>query len=460
MRFPITPLAIALLTGPAFAQTTADTDKRITDLEQKVAQLSQSAAAKDAGHDGFSMKPTGRIFLDATYFRGGKDKLTDGTLLRTARLGWKAYLGNTWYSESEVDFSGNSIAIKDMWAGYQGFANSIIQVGHFKEPFGMDTLVSDSNIWFLERSYTDSWTPSRHIGLGYAKWGERWQGKASFYGEAIDDTSADQDAADDNVDSTGLLKSYKIVDNQGWGLAARLTCLPVKVSDTQLIHLGVAAAQRTPNAAAPGVYTWDFSTRPGTNKTSKAKFLNASVTNVDKLNQLGFEFAGLWGPFSWQSEYQISKVVRRGTQLRKWSGTALVPTTAAEQAASTVDHTFSTYYCQVSWVIGGQRQYDSSDAFFKSVTPSSKNGALELLARYNVMDQDDLTSVDPVAGGVSKNFTVGVNYYVNRYLRFMVDYTTVRNNDNAACSKAYSPTGVKIPGDDFGYTNMRMAVTF
>jgi phosphate-selective porin OprO and OprP len=462
MKSFITPLVLALLAGPAMAQDKPDTDKRISELEKQVAMLSlaDKRETKLAGAgDGFNVKFTGRIFLDATYFNGAKDKLSDGALLRVARLGWKASLSNTWYGEGEVDFSQNAIGIKDMWVGYTGFKDSMIQLGHFKDPFGMDTLMSDSNIWCLERSFTDSWTPSRHIGVGYAKWGERWQGKVAFFGQAIDDTSDAQSVADENTDSTGLVKSYKIVDNQGWGYAGRLTFLPVSLAENKLIHVGVAAAVRTPNAAAPGVYAWDFSARPGNNKSARAKFLNAAVTNVDKLQQVGFEFAGLWGPFSWQGEYQTTDVKRRDTQMLKWSGTALVATTAAEQLASTVNHKFSTYYGQVSWLFGGQRRYDNSDAFFKGVTPS-RNGAWELVLRYNVMNQDDLTAVDAVKGGIEKLTTVGVNYYANKYLRFMLDYTKVNNNENASCSKAYSPTGVKLVGDNFGYTNMRVAVTF
>ena len=471
MKSFLTPLALLLLAAPAFAQTQADTDKRIADLEKKVALLSKSESKDDdLKGAGFNVKFTGRVFLDGTYFSGGNYKLTNGAFLRVARLGWKATLGNNWYGEGELDFSLNAIGVKDMWAGYTGFKDTLIQVGHFKEPFGMDTLMSDSNIFCMERSFTDSWTPSRHIGVGVAKWGERWQGKVAFFGQAIDDTSDAQEVADTPAqDPTAVqtagkafpkLVTYKITDNQGWGAAARFTFLPVAVADNKFVHLGLAVAQRMPNAGAPGDYTWDFSCRPGTNKQSKAKFLNAAVTNVDKLSQTGAEFAGQWGNLSWQSEYQQSQVKRRDTQMLVWNGVSQVATTAAVQLASTVDHKFSTYYGQVAYVFGGQRRYDNGDAFFKGVTPNGKNGAWEIVARYNVMNQDDKTAIDPVLGGIEKNTTLGLNYYVNKYLRFMLNYTTVKNNENAMASKAYSATGAKIPSDNFNYTNMRVAVTF
>jgi phosphate-selective porin len=185
------------------------------------------------------------------------------------------------------------------------------------------------------------------------------------------------------------------------------------------------------------------------------------VTNVDKWVQTGVEFAGVWKAFSWQSEYQQNQVKRRGTQMMKWDSTAikLVPTTAAEQLASTVDHKFSTYYGQVSWIFGGQRSYEVSEGLFGKVAPS-KAGAWEVALRFSNMNQDDLTAIDPVKGGIAKNVTLGLTYYLNKNVRWMLNYTKVDNNENAKASKTYSPTGVSIPNDDFSITSMRVQVNF
>lgn len=457
MKSLITPLALLLLAAPAVAQ---DTDKRLADLEKLVAKLQKAEPKKaDEAADGFYVKFGGRAHLDAVYFNGGQNRLPSGTFMRRARISWKVGFGKDWIGEGDVDFAESAVNIKDMWLGYQGFKDTLIQVGQFKEPFGLDTLTSSNNTWFTERSYSDVWTPDRHIGVAVSKWGERFHVKASFFGQAIDDTSDIQEAADLNTDSTGLVKSYKVVDGHGYGAAARFVFLPVRVSDTKLVHLGLAAVDRKPNAAAPGVYAVDFSGRPEQNKVSRAKFVGAAVTNVKDWMQTGVEFAGLWGPLSWQGEYQQTKVNRRDTQMLKWSGTALVATSASEQAASTVNHTFSTYYGQVSWILWGQRTYEIGDGFFKAVKPS-KTGALEFAVRFSKMVQDDLTTLDPVKGGIVKNMTVGVNYYVNRNIRFMLDYTKVDPNENSAPSSAYSPTGKKIYADKFGFTSMRMQYNF
>jgi len=446
MKTFLTPLALLLLASPAFSQ---DTDKRIADLEKQVAKL--SASKEEGKGSDFSVKFGGRFHLDSTYFDGSENRLTNGTFMRRARISFKLGLGRNWVGEGDVDFAEAAVNIKDLWMGYQGFKNSLIQVGQFKAPFGFDTLTSSNATWLMERSYSDVWTPDRHMGVAYQTWGERWQAKVNFFGQAINDTTDNQAAADAG--------GYKVLDDHGYGAAARFTFTPIMVSETKAMHFGVAAVQRKPNAGAPDVYEVDFSGRPEQNKVAKAKFLNAKVTNVDKWVQTGVEFVGVWGPFSWQSEYQQTKVNRRGTQTLKWNGTALVATSAAEQLASVIDHKFTTYYGQVSWIFGGQRTYDASEGMFGKVVPS-KSGAWEVVARYSKMDQNDLTAIDPVAGGEAKNMTLGLTYYLNKNVRFMLNHTKVDNGLNAKASKAYSPTGVAILNDDFSITSMRVQVNF
>jgi len=444
---------VLLLAVPASAQESADTQKRITDLEKKIEKLTKGDAKKEEPKEGgLTVRFGGRFHLDSVYYSGAQNRLPSGTFMRRARISFKVGMGKDWVGEGDVDFAEAIVNIKDMWVGYQGFKNTLIQVGQFKAPFGMDTLGSSNATWLMERSYSDVWTPDRHMGVAAATWGERWQAKVNFFGQAINDTADAQAAAD--------AAGYKLTENHGYGTAARFTFAPVLVSDTKAIHLGVAAVQRTPTAGAPGVYEVDFSGRPEQNKVSKAKFLNAKVTNVDKYTQTGAEFAGVWKAFSWQSEYQVNNVKRKATQMAKWNGTTMVATSAAEQLASTVDHKFSTYYGQVSWIFGGQRTYEVSDGLFGKVAPSSKAGALELVARYSKMNQDDLTDIDPVKGGIAKNLTLGLTWYTNKNLRWMLNYTKVDNNENAKASKAYSPTGVAIINDDFSVWSMRVQVNF
>ncbi len=142
---------------------------------------------------------------------------------------------------------------------------------------------------------------------------------------------------------------------------------------------------------------------------------------VKSWTQLGAEFVGVWGPFSWQSEYQQTKVQRRDG----------VGTTAAAILATSQEHTFSTYYGQISWIFGGQRTYEVSEGLFGKVVPSSAAAPGNWWLRYSMMNQNDLTAIDPVKGGIGKNLSVGVTYYMNKNIRWMLDYVKVDNNENA-----------------------------
>lgn len=435
MKSLITPLALALLAAPLSAQS--DDSKRLADLEKQVAKLLKADAKKDDG--GISVKFGGRFHLDSVWYDGNENSLPNGTQIRRARISFKLGLGKNWVGEGDFDFAEGDASIKDMWIGYQGFKSSLIQVGQFKEPFGFDTLSSSNATWFTERSYADAWTPDRHLGVGYQTWGERWQAKASFFGQAIDDTN-DHLAVDD----TSLYK------DQGWGYAARVTFAPLLISEAKAIHLGAAYAYRTPNAGPDAdLNLLDLSCRPEAGKISKAKFLNAKVSNVKNWTMTGAEFVGVWGPFSWQSEYQQLKVARM----------AGFGTVTSGVYNNSVDHTFSNWYGQVSWVFGGQRSYEVNDGLFGKVAPSSR-GAWEIVARYSSMNQDDKTAIDPVLGGAAKNLSVGLTYYMNKNVRWMLNYVKVDNNENAKPNKRYNYGKTGYVNDDFAFTTLRLQVNF
>jgi|APCry1669188970_1035186.scaffolds.fasta_scaffold02077_8 phosphate-selective porin OprO and OprP len=462
MKSLITTLAFALLAGPAMAQESPDTAKRIADLEKKVAKLSAPKADKkdkdaDDPNDtaGFSYKMDGRVFLDGTYFSGSNNSLGGGTSLRAIRLGWKLTMGPKWYGEAELEFSGGEIAMKDMYLEYTGWQNQSLKFGHVKAPIGHDTLMSNVNIWVMDRSFTDGWNFSRRVGVHYSTWGDSWGVKGAFFGQSLDDTNANIIAASD--------AGYKLIDNGGWGYAGRVAFLPFHQDDTHLIHLAAASGIRTMNAGAPRDYTFSVGPRPSVGKINGAKFLSATVSNVDKFQLSGLEFAGQFGPFSWLSEYQISNLKRRGTQTQIWDAVnlKLIPTTAAQQLASTQDHKFSTYYAQVSYVINGQKEYrGGNDFLFKGTTPRTTAGAWELVARYEDMNLDDITSLDAIKGGDEKILTLGLNYYARKNLRFMLNYHFVKNNDNAVTSKGYSPSFAKVLDPAFNVLGCRIAYNF
>ncbi len=474
-------LVLGLAAGPALAQTTPDSEQRIKELEKKVEQLMEAqmppkqelangaesertlepvalSSFYDNGYliwgskDGdFKYWLDGRINLDAAVYSGAENRLPNGMEVRRARLGVKATLFGDWLSEIDVDFADNAIEIKDLWVGYGGFKDSFIRFGNFKAPFGLETLTSSKYITFIERSYLDSWAPDRLIGLSYSRWGRNWQASIGAFGEA-------GGAFDDKDTYTGGGAGT----SQELSYVGRFTFAPL-CEKGNVLHLGVAAARMAParnKIATSGSDLPDrldaarvvkLDSRPETH-VSRAKFLSTGdMKFVDYYDQLGGELAGVFGPFSFQGEYQQTKVARKDTPV-----------------ADVRDHTYSGYYGQVSWFPTGEiRPYSASEGEFGRIMPIHKGGAVELALRYSTLDLNDITTVDPIKGGSAKNLTFGTTWYINANHRILFNVTSVDNDQYAKPGKDFAPlptgtgTSLKpVTNDDFTTFALRYQLAF
>jgi phosphate-selective porin OprO and OprP len=353
-----------------------------------------------------------RAQVDAADYLGATNSMATGVILRRVRLGVKSTLYRNWLGEIDVDFAGDAVEVKDLWIGYQGWSNSLLRVGNFKEPFSLETLTSSKYITFLERSYIDNFSPDRHIGLAYSRWGSRWQVSGGVFGQGSGD-----------IDATG--------QNQGFGLTARATVAPL-LKDRQLIHLGAAVSRRTPDAdATPNRLR--IRARPETN-VNKARFLSTGrITNVDYELLYNGELAVVQGPFSVQAEATKADVHRLGglSTGSFWGG-----------------------YAAVSFFLTGEsRPYIASEGEWDRVFPRSSKGAWEVAARVSTMDLDD-TSIG-VDGGKGTNITLGLNWYINANFKFMADYVHVNLNGNAVPDQGTAPL---VGGDKFDIVQLRASL--
>src|SRR5439155_22654317 len=117
-------------------------------------------------------------------------------------------------------------------------------------------------------------------------------------------------------------------------------------------------------------------------------------------------------------------------------------------AAPLGDPRFDGWYVQGAWVLTGEpRPYNPAEARFDapkmnySFNPAAGTwGAFELAARYSEVNLNwrdgapgAATPTGGIRGGVQKIASVGVNWYLNPDIRFMLDYQHVDvNRLNAA----------------------------
>ena len=92
---------------------------------------------------------------------------------------------------------------------------------------------------------------------------------------------------------------------------------------------------------------------------------------------------------------------------------------------------FDGGYAEASYVLTGEtHKYNSATASYGGIVPANPFslteggwGAWEIAGRVSTMNlNDQLATANGVAGGRQTVFTAGLNWYVNRNVRFMFDY--------------------------------------
>lgn len=326
----------------------------------------------------FKLQVGGRIMVDAASYDEDNVELDggDGTEFRRARLFVAGTMFHDWDWKAQYDFAGNEAEIKDAYIRYTGFEPATITVGQFKQPFSLEELTSSKYITFMERALpTVAFATSRRIGLGTNSAGNNWTWAASLYGrEEGDDTSGDE----------------------GYGVGARLTWAPWN-EKTKVLHFGGSAAWEDPEDNDVR-----FRSRPESHITSTRMVDTGDFPNPDNFTKYGIEAATVLGPFSLQGEYMQVQ--------------------AQDNTPGLSDPDFDGGYIYGSWFLTGESRNYKNGAFGRVSPkhPLGKGGigAWELALRYSTIDLDD----GSFNGGDEDNITVGVNWYVNKYVRFMANY--------------------------------------
>jgi len=191
-----------------------------------------------------------------------------------------------------------------------------------------------------------------------------------------------------------------------------------------------------------------YRARPESHVTA-ARFIDtgaAGITNANNAVIYQPELALVFGSFHMQGEYQWLNV---------------------ERGNGSPTLNFHGWYAQAGWFLTGEvRRYlirDTPDsATFGRVRPRNNLGdggfgAFEIAARYSGLDLSDRD----VRGGTERNITLGLNWYVNPYMRFMFNYIRV-NNDNEALGNVANliPPNANGSNDDPRVYQLRGQVDF
>ena len=205
----------------------------------------------------------------------------------------------------------------------------------------------------------------------------------------------------------------RIEGDEGWGVTGRVTYAPWQ-ADRKALHLGLALSQRSPDDSNEV----KFNSRPESHITD-VKYLDTDdIVDVDRVSLYGLEAALVLGSVSLQAELINAQVTR-------------------DLGQETLE--FSGWYVYGSWFLTGEsRIYKHKKGSFGRINPTTEDGAWELALRVSSLDLNDLD----ISGGEADQITLGINWYANPHIRYMLNYVAVDNDMSA------DATGTVVGGDD------------
>lgn len=425
---------------------------RINQYGQQVSWLSLNPEAQEGilnftSDDGsYRFWMDNRVQLDAAVFSNDTyNPIGNGLSIRRARIAFKAILWNNWYAELDLDFAGSAIEMKDMIIGYiMPEQNLIFKAGHFRENFGMETVTTSRYLTFMERSFVSKLDASRHLGFQAQHWADRYV----VIGGVHFNTQGDYEEVEFSQDQN---KDFGI--DEGYSLTGRAVFRPI-IDEDKVLHLGVAGTYRTPKTHLEVPNTFRFSTRTHTSINRKKYLDTDDIKDVEYVVGLDFELAGAYKNFMFQGEYKNFNVNRmEGLESVNLNG----------------------LYMQAGYLLfGGRYNYNKADGEFTRLTRGKDWGELEVAVRYDYIDTNDFDA--EVYGGSAEGYSLGLNYYFNPNVKFMMNYI-YNNHDRFANGKGELYVGhdlngdlTKDPfqvveatgngGDDYGMLSFRIEIDF
>jgi phosphate-selective porin OprO/OprP len=278
------------------------------------------------------------------------------------------------------------------------------RVGQWRQPFHMDALTSVRELTFFERPLSFAFVPFRQIGIGChdTAWNENVTWAFSAIRFPTDPWG--------NIGSSGGVGN---LGDRGYGSLGRITALVLGYDDCgPLIHLGADFAHLAPgdhliNYRAQPEFGGPFVGLTG-NSPSVPFFVSTGAVPTDTIQLYDAELGARLGSLYGQTEITYAVV-------NDLAGNVL---------------TFPGYYGQIGYFLTGEvRPYNRVAGVFGRVKPleafgrSGGRGAWEIAGRYSHIDLNQISLLAPtVPGGRLSDVTIGLNWYLNQYMKFQFNY--------------------------------------
>jgi len=354
----------------------------------------------------FSLALRSTVQFDAGYFAQGRNPpgvdLNSGTNFRRAQLGIVGTLWRDWSYNFTYDFGGTGIEnrgyVYRAYIQYDGLAPLAFRVGAFSAFDSMEDATGGANLALMERP--SAVTIARAIAAGSGREGAEIfaQGERYLVSVAL----------------TGGKTTDAATFDEQQGIVGRIAWLALDGDSVKwLLNADATHVFRVADAA-PGVPAMIELANGPELSVDASKTVDTGLLDARHVTEFGTETALNLGRFYAQAGWFHYDIARR---------------------SALPDPSFRGWYAMATWSLSGEsRPYDAETASFHGLVPveplgKSGFGAWEVAARYSSMDLDfQAGSSAGVAGGIQNIWSIGLNWYPNPTVRFLLDYSNIQVN--------------------------------
>lgn len=358
--------------------------------KQTVSTTPSATASTFSLQNGLKLTLGGYIQADASIFRGDAENLQSGTKIPNTQIALTAQYGQHWELNLSYNLAdtGSNISNGLDTANIDYIFNPLftLELGQFSPAFGLE---NDSDIpafTFIQGALpVNTFFPQYGQGVTSSLASQSMAGTISVFGPGTQQQ---------NAGTSG---------HSPYGATLRLFFAPAHTS-TEVLHFGLSGWFQQ----SDGSKTISFSTTPESNPVNDGTLLNTGeINNTDDFKSLDGEFALEHGPWEAQAEYFK-------TWLNRESGNS--------------DPNFNGYYLTTSYFFTGEsRTYSFPAGAFTGISKiNSRAGAWQAALRYSKLNLKN----SGINGGEEDNTTLGLNWYANQHIEFMLNY--IRANADPA----------------------------
>jgi len=364
-----------------------------------------------------SIQLTGRMHLDyrassldAENLGGGRSDdrdtatMADQFELRRARLGVKGKFAKDFKYEVVGNLPGTAtldIAYMD-FAKFDAFQ---IRAGKFKQPFGLEELISSNNITMMERSYLDQTVPGKKIGVQVM--GSPAKG-LTYAASIFQNNDVERDMNGDGYASGAGRFTFNFAESMG--------------DKERVMHVGLSGLDSTYAISTANSTQSDLSSSTQRGTISAFRSAGRGLANIFR-GQIqgspavtaGYGTAGEFGAKVHQQAMGLEGIFANGPfkVMAEYSRGQYTATHASVGAGSEVKYDTDTYYVESGYFLTGEKYSDSyKNGVFGGFKPKNEFdldkgdlGAIELAFRMEGYAVDDGNISTVTAGRFQGNLS-------------------------------------------------------